>query len=807
MALRLKDYQTRCLESLSTYLGAAGSDGAKRAFVIQTERPYRSVPQLPELPYVCIRVPTGGGKTIMAAHAVGIASNRYLQRDQALCLWLVPSNAILEQTLLHLRTPGDPYREALTSHFQGPVSVLTLAEALYLQRSVLDGETVVIVSTLAALRVEDTEGRKVYEQSGALEHHFTDLDPLAVQGLECRDDGRPVESLANVLHLRHPIVIMDEAHTARTPLSFDTLARLSPSCVIEFTATPSMRHAPESGFFASNILAHVSAAELKAEDMIKLPIRLYTRPLWTDAVTEALAMRGELEVEAGREAALTGESIRPIILFQAEANRQHGEPVTVEVLERALTDDHAIPPEQIAISTGNRRELDGVDLNAPGCSIRYVITVQALREGWDCPWAYVVCSVANQASPRAVEQILGRVLRLPGALPKSHEALNRSYAYVVSPSFASAAQGLKDALVENGFERLEAEVLVEDGGDLPGLFAARPHAPVSRVVYEKPDLGVLRGRVRASVTFDEASYALSSTLPIDDDTAERLAGTVASAEAKAAIRRFARETREGPDAVAAEPPRVVTPLQIPLLAIRSGDTLELFEESCFLDRPWRIADAEPVLSDEEYSSRIVAGAAGQVDVSDAGRLEVTFRDQVASQLALLDGEPGWTVPKLSVWLDRHIPHPDLTQQDVSLFIHRVLESLIESRGLDVTQLAHDKYRLRRAIEARIEQYRSSQHREAYQELLFGAGADRVVVSPDLTVTLGDRGIYAPNWLYEGAYTFRKHVHPLVGELKSDGEEHDCAVHLDEHPRVECWLRNLERRPRDSFWLQTSTDRF
>ena len=89
MTLRLRAYQTRSLAVLESYFDEATTFGAKRAFVIQTERPYHSVAQLPELPYVCLRVPTGGGKTILAAHSVAVAKEAWLERDFPLVLWLV----------------------------------------------------------------------------------------------------------------------------------------------------------------------------------------------------------------------------------------------------------------------------------------------------------------------------------------------------------------------------------------------------------------------------------------------------------------------------------------------------------------------------------------------------------------------------------------------------------------------------------------------------------------------------------------------------------------------------------------------
>jgi type III restriction enzyme len=34
----------------------------------------------------------------------------------------------------------------------------------------------------------------------------------------------------------------------------------------------------------------------------------------------------------------------------------------------------------------------------PLVPIRYVITVEALKEGWDCPFAYVLCSLQDMKS-------------------------------------------------------------------------------------------------------------------------------------------------------------------------------------------------------------------------------------------------------------------------------------------------------------------------------------------------------------------------------------------------------------------------
>ncbi len=137
--LELKEYQKRSLESLEAYLCRVVTMGADTAFYDLTKRPYRAVPKLPGLPYICLRIPTGGGKTLMACDAVGIAAKEFLQADRAVCLWLVPSNTIRDQTLAALRNRKHPYRQMLDARFNGQVTIMDMSEALYVQRGTLAG--------------------------------------------------------------------------------------------------------------------------------------------------------------------------------------------------------------------------------------------------------------------------------------------------------------------------------------------------------------------------------------------------------------------------------------------------------------------------------------------------------------------------------------------------------------------------------------------------------------------------------------------------------------------------------------------
>jgi len=806
MALELKAYQQEALEKLEEYLRQALAQDAKPAFVIQTDRPYREAPRLPDIPYVCLRIPTGGGKTLMACHALGIATRAYRQSDHTICLWLVPSDAIREQTLKALRDRQHPYRQALDVRFAGNVRVMNLTEALYVQRNSLEGETVIVVSTLQALRVEDTQGRKVYESDGALQHHFTGLSAKEEAALERRqDDGTLPYSLCNVLRLWSPIVIMDEAHNARTPLSFETLARFGPLCIIEFTATPETRHNPDRGWYASNVLCHVSAAQLKAEEMVKLPIKLHTRGEWKEVMGAAVEMQRKLEAIAREEERETGEYLRPIVLLQAQARSQERQTLTVEVVKETLLRDFRVPEEQIAIATGETREIDGVDVLDRACELRFIITMQALREGWDCPFAYVLCSVADIRSARSVEQILGRTLRLPGARWKRRPELNVAYAFAASPDFLVAARSLQDALVENGFQRLEARDLVTPQEQALSLFEAGTlFGGISEAVTEAPDLSGLPESLRGRVRFDETSQRVTIMGTVSDTDLLVLRECFNNPEDGVRIETIARVT-QGRGRRPWVTPRPSDVIQVPLLAIRVDGELEAVEESHFLEAEWNLSQCDATLTEADFPSQMVAGSAGEVDVDKAGVIRTRFIEQVQQRLSALVGETGWTIASLANWLDRRIPHPDIVQEQSSLFIYKGLHKLMEQRGVTLEQLARRKFPLCNAIAANIDEHRKAQRKRAFTRLLFGEEARAIEVSAEVCLTY-EEDRYGANWYYEGGYEFRKHRFSRVGELKSEGEEFDCAVKIDSLPAVKTWVRNLSRKEW-SFSLPTSTDRF
>jgi len=794
----LKAYQRDTLDALRSWLAESADTGdADTAFYRATKRPYQAVPDLPGVPYACLRLPTGGGKTLLAAHAIGVAADAFLKTEAPVALWLVPSNAIREQTLETLKDRTHPYRRALAERFGDNVRIMTVTEALYAKRPDYDGGAVVIVATLQAFRVTETEGRKVYDPNGELMDHFSGLPDALARRLETLDGGVPVPSLCNVLKLRRPMVIVDEAHNARTDLSFATLARLAPSLILELTATPARD---------SNVLHHVSAAELKAADMIKLPIVLRGRADWLDTVRDARTWLETLTEKARAEEAATGEFIRPVMLLQAQPNSKDGDRITVDVLKKALINDFLVPADQIAVATGSQWELDGIDLAARDTKIRYIITVQALREGWDCPNAYVLCSVAEQHGSTAVQQILGRVMRLPKARRKRDPDLNQAYAFSATRSFQATASTLAEGLVANGFEKIEAKEMIRQAPSLPGL------EDVGASIWSDPlpddvDLETIRAAIAATtdgrVTLNLATRRLESAGGLSDQDAKTLLLAVPSAVA-AAIEGFVKQAKAPPPV----PAKVAAAFSVPTLCVERGGTLELFGREHFLDLPWRLENCDATAILEVYAPPAERVDEAHLDVTDAGKVGIEYVQDLHEQLTLSLGDRGWDLPALVRWLDRRLApttRPDVTQASTQAFIRAALASLQDAGGYPLERLARLRFRLVDALARLISRFRDERQTQAFQSCLFGNALTFKTATDHAAVFSAESYFVDGRHRYTGRNRFPKHLNPdQIGEM--NGEEEQCALALELNPKIRRWVRNLERRP-DSFRLATSSDWF
>jgi type III restriction enzyme len=809
----LKNYQIQTLAALRKFLEKTVEfNEADTAFYSLTKRSFEPVPNLPGLPYVCLRIPTGGGKTILAAHSVAVAADSFLRTDAPTVLWLVPSQTIREQTLATLNDRAHPNRRALAERFGENIRVMTVADALYAKRADYDGGAVVIVATIQAFRVEETEGRKVYEANGELMDHFTGLADGLRDALEVGPSGDPVQSLANVLRLRRPMVIVDEAHNARTNLSFDTLARLKPSLIIEFTATPVTpeEHKPEKGIYASNVLHQVSAAELKAAEMIKLPVILRGRANHNETIGDAIAWLDVLNDTAQAEEKETGEFIRPVMLIQSEAKSTDKSTLHAEEVKKVLIEDFRVPEAHIVIATGDTKGLEGVDLFDRECKVRFIITQQALKEGWDCSFAYVLCSVAEQRSSRAVEQLLGRVLRLPRASRKRHEDLNRAYAFATTASFQNAANTLRDGLVNNGFEKVEAQALVRAMPVLPGmeeggsafLYEEKLPTEVDAATFKKNIEIATGGRVY--VDLETGTIRARGALSDYDRTTMRLAMPEEAAGAIDALVHRSRGARLKVPELDAE----VIRFAVPQLTVRAGQGWQLFDRAHFLDIPWKLEDSDPALIFDFFAPPRSSAEEAHIDVDAGQKVKVEFVTDLHDQLALTLALRGWTKSALVNWIDRRLPYSsrrDITRLSSTLFVSKALDLIMVKSGMTVEALARANFRLVDAFVKVIAKHRDKRESSAFESALFPQSGLEFQTSADVEL-LFEESRYGYNQPYKGGVSFKKHLFNVIGDLDPTGEEHECAIEIERNPKIKAWVRNTSKQPY-SFWLQTSSDKF
>ena len=826
-----KIYQQQVLDSIEAYFKACHElPSPSIAFTATTERlwgrgnPYNPLSGFPaDMPYFCLRVPTGGGKTWLAAKNVAFVNTHLLRCEHSVILWLVPSKPIRGQTLRALRNRLHPYHTALRE--VGPITVMDLEEAKSVTRATLDTSTTIIVATRQAFQVEDEECRKVYQSSGALMHHFDNLSPT--QRDELLSEGQGVNrttpySLANVLRLRRPFVIVDEAHNSRTELAFDMLARFRPSGVMELTATPDLERTP------SNVLHSVSAAELKAEEMIKLPVVLEAEPNWQQCLADAIGRRDALHKLADDEGRTGADYLRPLVLIQSEPRRKGVDTLDFDRVRNELIANHGIPASEITVATGGEKGLEQIDANYklgiadPTCPVKFIITQRALAEGWDCPFAYILVSMASLSSATAVEQLLGRVLRQPGASHRHAKALNQSYAFVVSRNFAETASSLRDRLVAGaGFERREVAEFVtaarEDQArlDLEGHAGRVVVRPVAITLTEKPNLRKVPKPVRDKVNWDPKLNRLTISTPLTEEEADALQASVAGESAAAAIVEAAEVSRTTAIEFFQTPAESGERFRVPQLALRVQGELQLFDDPEVLEYPWDLSiyDAAPTSTDmTALDADLKVSEGGEIDVDSEGRIVSRFLPDLQRDLGLVYQPEHWDEVSLATWLCRNLPEPSLTHASKQAFVAKWLTNLLGRDGVTLARANLQKFQIRNLLEARIRELRGRAVGDAFQQALFGDdAASRVAVTDQYAFEFHAQA-YAPSRDYDGRFgpfDFRKHYYGRIGDFDSK-EEFECACWLDiqaQKGRIQFWVRNLVRREGSSFFLQKADGRF
>jgi type III restriction enzyme len=418
-----------------------------------------------DLPNFCIKVPTGGGKTLLATQIIGAAYKRLLpERNGAgLVLWVVPSDQIYRDTLKALRDRRHFYRESLEAAVSRKIEIWEKHEFNQLSPGQLLDCLNVLVLKLQGTNRQDRESLKFFQDnSGNITRHFPHEDKWNAHRelkQQCPNLEMLVEdekrghylvktSLANLVRLCEPVVILDEGHKATSTLALETVQGFNPRLLVELSATP-----PQN----ANRLANVSGQELHDEEMIKLPINVVASSgtSMEQCLVRARDRRDELARKAEQHRRNGGKPIRPIVLVQVERTGKDvrsPEFIHAEDVREYLTLKLNVPPERVKVKSSERDDIEGIDLMHDECTVEWIITKSALQEGWDCPFAYILVSLANTKATTAVTQLVGRVLRQPYVQRTPFPELNESYVYCLKEQPETVIKEIRNALLKEGYE-------------------------------------------------------------------------------------------------------------------------------------------------------------------------------------------------------------------------------------------------------------------------------------------------------------------------------------------------------------------
>ena len=782
--MELKQYQQKVIDDLKRFLnhiaqqmnipeayrGYWEEQGVPVGF--KGLQPYQDM--LPGVPNVCVKVPTGGGKTFIAACSIKPVFDSLPHTKTKAVVWLVPSDAILSQTLATLNNPAHGYRGRIDIDFSHRVQVYDKAQLLTGQGfspTHVTEQLSVFVLSYDSFRTSKKEGRKAYQENSSL----AGFAGLADEATRLRDADDT--ALINAIRALNPVVIVDESHHAASPLSKEMLLNFNPSFVLDLTATPKKE---------SNIISYVDAIQLKREDMVKLPVIVYNRFTQTDVLHDAITLRNKLETQAKKDRAQTGRYIRPIVLLQAEAKGR--DTTTFDQVKEKLI-EATIPKHHIAIKTAEINELKGIDLLDEACPIRYIITINALKEGWDCPFAYILATIANRSSPVDVEQILGRVLRLPHTMKNPSSVLNASYVITSSADFQGTLSRVVDSLNKAGFSEKDYRVGSSGVEDAPKPAGQAEQLPIERQPDKEPeyeieiDAEALRQRLAQEADEGQADAA-SDILDFAAKQADQYEAAVNEAagaqhpglpqEVQQAMTSYRMKAEFEADALAQQLPQFVVPNYLPLF----GENGKKLLAGDALTQEFTLRDKDTMI---DFS--VIDAQMARVDIDDGGAVPRAWRlssndRQYLNKYFVSNASVKPLYFHTNMIMDKLSSINAVDDKELREYVNRVIKGLSYEQLEDLQQSPHHYLtKIKKKIETLLEQH---------CEKVFDTWIEQGTITcapwyslPGSISPLKVTSVY-PNTLY-------------TAEEEMNGPEKQIAWELSNLPSILWWHRNLSRQ--------------
>lgn len=711
----------------------------------------------------------------MACNSLKTIFGNLPSKKAKVVVWLVPSDAILTQTLKNLSNPEHSYRQKIETDFNGRVQV-------YSKQQVLDGQqfnptTVneqlsIVVMSFDSFRIKNKEGRKVYQENGNLQQFakFITTPETLIEGI---DDT----SLIQVLNQLSPVVVVDESHHTTGDLSVEMLKNLNPCFILDLTATPRKN---------SNIISYVDAAQLKAENMVKLPVIVYNRPSQEEVIADAIDLRNRLDELAETN---TDECyIRPIVLFQAQPRNAENKETFDKLKERLV--ENGIPAEEIAIKTAEINEIKDKDLMSSDCKIKYIITVNALKEGWDCSFAYILATLANKTSTVDVEQILGRVLRLPYTKQNASKFLNLSYVLTSSNDFhatiSKVIQGLNDAGFSDKDYRIAEEKSVVEPVPKPVQQEITLKSPTADVEeFLEFDSSALKAIIDERKQSDKPITAIDDMLASAEaksDTYEEELKNLQSEplsdlplEIRSKVTTYRMYDKFKDEALALEIPQFYFQSENSLFAFLEGGYQELVSKE-FLSDGFTLKD-----KGVDIDFRTATESVAEIDVNKNETPKYRFMQEAESEYfkeMFKNQTPESRIKNCKYQIKQILEKSDFVAgSELTAYIDRVVENM---NGDELTALEKNVHGFATKIKDKINKLLDVHRRERFKHLLETGKIEclpsfklKSEINPGETFSLLSKSLY-------------------VAEQTMNPFERRVVEKVSSMPNIKWWHRNIER---------------
>ncbi len=342
----LKDYQIKVVKALKKFYTVAEKNKSalekidENLYVDATYRALkRNFADRPQnglgksYPRFCIKVPTAGGKTLLAIEAIREYQNIFAKKRTGLVVWITHRETIYRQTIEKLRDKNHIYRQWLDQCSGNRTLIIEKGQSI--RKQDVDENLVILMLMIQSASRTTKENMKVFQDSGGYIEFFPfdnqynehqklleeipNLDSI----LDKFSKRRIIKtSLGNVIRTLNPLIIVDEFHTMFSDIAKDTLDGLNPSMIIGLSATPRERR-------QMNVLIEITGKELEKAGMIKLDMHLHSPTIsgnWHEMINNIKRKREALDKIATELDRNKGVYIRPIVLIQAErtGNEQRG---------------------------------------------------------------------------------------------------------------------------------------------------------------------------------------------------------------------------------------------------------------------------------------------------------------------------------------------------------------------------------------------------------------------------------------------------------------------------------------------------